>query len=159
MILDLGNVPMFSCETQLPTVHWLSSPIFPCSSFVCPASVTSPLISTIWGSSPYKPNIFCKVMFPARWHHHHILIWWSSYHHMQIIVSSHSTKYTTYAIFLERRGLKDIKYDTCASSVHHQCFISASSVHHQCIISASSAHHQCIISASSVYHQRIISAT
>ena len=37
--------------------HWLSSSIFTnCrSSFGCPASVTPPLISTIWCFRPYKP--------------------------------------------------------------------------------------------------------
>ena len=75
---------------------------------------------------------------------------------------------------------KDIKYDThassvhhqriisappvhhqfitstsCELSVHHQCNISTSSVHHYCIISASSVHYQCIIGASTVHHQRI----
>ena len=44
------------CETQPSSIHRLSSPIFP---FVRPASVTSPLISTIWCSRPYKPYIFC----------------------------------------------------------------------------------------------------
>ena len=34
--------------------HWLSSSIFSCS-FGCPASVTSPLISTIWCFRAYKP--------------------------------------------------------------------------------------------------------
>ena len=54
-----------NCETQPSSIHWLSSPIFPCSSFVVrrlfvrPASVTSPFISTIWCSRPYKPYIFC----------------------------------------------------------------------------------------------------
>ena len=60
----------------------------------------------------------------------------------------------TCAIFLKSWGFKDIKYDTLASSAHHQHIISAKSVHHQCIISASSANHQCTISASSVHHQR-----
>ena len=48
--------------------HRLSSSIFSCS-FVClvvrPASVTSPLISTIWYFRAYKPHIFCKDMILA----------------------------------------------------------------------------------------------
>ena len=80
-------------------------------------------------------------MILAACHHHHILIWWSSYYHMMIIISSYSTKHMTYAIFLERRGLKDIKYDTQTFLMHHLSFI-----HHQCIISASSVHHLCISS-------------
>ena len=49
-----------NCETQPSSIHWLSSSIFLClSSFVRPASVTSPFISTIWCSRPYKPYIFC----------------------------------------------------------------------------------------------------
>ena len=56
-------------------------------------------------------------------------------------------KYPTCAIFLKSLGFKDIKYDTHASSAHHQR-----------IISASSEPHQPIIGATSVYHQRIISA-
>ena len=89
---------------------------------------------------------------------------------MMIIISSYNTKHTTYAIFLKRRGLKDIKYDSCASSVHHPRFISASSVYHphlnraskvphQCIKSASAVHHQCIISASAVHLPRITSVS
>ena len=43
------------------SIGWvaLSSLVFRSSSFVRPASVTSPLISTIWCSRPYKPYIFC----------------------------------------------------------------------------------------------------
>ena len=40
----------------------------------------------------------------------------------------------TCAIFLKSWEFKYIKYDTHASSAHHQCIISASSVYHQCII-------------------------
>ena len=46
----IGNfLRMMFCETQPSSIHWLSSPIFPClsSSSVRPALVTSPLISTI----------------------------------------------------------------------------------------------------------------
>ena len=68
------------------------------------------------------------------------------------------SKDPTYAMFSESRGFKDIKYDTHASSAHHQRIISASSVHLEHIISTSSAHHQ-RISASSVHHQRIINAS
>ena len=48
-------------------MHWLSSSIFSClsSSFGCPASVTSPLISTIWCFWSYKPYIFCEDMILA----------------------------------------------------------------------------------------------
>ena len=61
--------PFHNCETQLLTDQKLSSPIFTCRSFVClfvrPASVTSPLISTIWCFRPYKPYIFWKLMTPT----------------------------------------------------------------------------------------------
>ena len=55
----------------------LSSP-----SLVRPASVTSPLISTIWCFGPYKPYIFCEDMILATYQCHHIPIWRSSYIHM-----------------------------------------------------------------------------
>ena len=58
--------------------HWLSSSIFSCSSssFVCPASVTSPLISTIWCFRAYKPYIFCEDMILATCQCQHIFCWW-----------------------------------------------------------------------------------
>ena len=63
--------------------HWLSSSIFTyCrSSFGCPASVTPPLISTIWCFRPYKPYIFYEDMILPTCKCHHILILWPSYHH------------------------------------------------------------------------------
>ena len=126
---------------------------------VRPASVTSPLISTIWGFRSYKSNIFCKDMILATCHHHHIFIWWSSYYHMMIIISSYSTKHPTCgAVFLKSRGIKVIKYDTQASLVHHLYIIRASSLHHKYIIYAPAVHHQCTIWALSVHTQRIISA-
>ena len=39
----------------------------------CPASVTSPLISTIWCFRAYKPYIFCEDMILATCECHHIL--------------------------------------------------------------------------------------
>ena len=145
------------CSLSLPGAHWLRtlSSLVRRSFVVCPASVTSPLTSTIWGFRSYKPNIFSEDMILATCHHHHIFIWWSSYYHMMIIISSYNTKHTTYALFLQRRGLKDIKYDSCASSVHHLWIISASSAHHRWIINASSVHHPRFKSASSVYHPRL----
>ena len=63
VVILVEEAPCRNCETQPSSIHWLSSSIFPCSfvrSFVVrPASVTSPLISTIWCSRPYKPYIFC----------------------------------------------------------------------------------------------------
>ena len=58
--------------------HWLSSSIFNVRLLfvVRPASVTSPLISTIWCFRPYKSNIFCEDMILATCQCHHILIWW-----------------------------------------------------------------------------------
>ena len=70
-----------NCETQPPAsiaLHWLSSS----PSLVRPASVTSPLISTIWCFGPYKPYIFCEDMILAIYQCHHIPIWRSSYIHM-----------------------------------------------------------------------------
>ena len=45
--------------------HWLSSSIFNVRSFGCPASVTPPLISTVWCFRPYKLYIFCEDMILA----------------------------------------------------------------------------------------------
>ena len=42
---------------------------------VCPASVTSPLISTIRCFRPYKPYIFCEDMIMAACHCHSLLSW------------------------------------------------------------------------------------
>ena len=56
--------------------HWLSSSIFSvCSLFVRPASVTPPLISTIWCFRPYKPYIFCEYMILATCQCHSLLSW------------------------------------------------------------------------------------
>ena len=55
--------------------HELSSSIFTVQlSFVCPASVTPPLISTKWCFRPYyKPYIFCEDMILATCQCRHIL--------------------------------------------------------------------------------------
>ena len=54
--------------------HWLSSSIFNVRRlFVCPASVTPPLISTIWCFRPYKTYIFCEDMILATCQCQHIL--------------------------------------------------------------------------------------
>ena len=45
---------------ETSSFHWLSSSIFTYCLFVCPASVTPPLISTIWCFRPNKPYIFCE---------------------------------------------------------------------------------------------------
>ena len=57
--------------------HWLSSSIFNvrCLLFVRPASVTPPLISTIWCFRPYKPYIFCEDMILATCQCHSLLSW------------------------------------------------------------------------------------
>ena len=63
-----GNVASWTvnmsiyCETQSHSVHWLSSPIFPCLSV---SMVTSPFISIVWYFRPYKLYIFWK-----------LIIWW-----------------------------------------------------------------------------------
>ena len=55
--------------------HWLSSSIFSVCLFVRPASVTPPLISTIWCFRPYKPYIFCEDMILATCQCHSLLSW------------------------------------------------------------------------------------
>ena len=61
------------CITQLrnsaSSFHRLSSSV---CLFVCPASVTHPLISTIWCFWPYKPYIFCEDMILAACQHHNL---------------------------------------------------------------------------------------
>ena len=57
--------------------HWLSSSIFSCCCLVgCPASVTSPLISTIWCFRAYKPYIFCEDVILAACQCQHIFYCW-----------------------------------------------------------------------------------
>ena len=70
--------------------HWLSSSIFSWL-FVCPASITSPLISTIWWFRAYKPYIFCEDMILATCQCQHIFCCWveprlllSSYRMLQV---------------------------------------------------------------------------
>ena len=57
--------------------HWLSSSIFNVRLLfvVRPASVTPPLISTIWCFRPYKPYIFCEDMILATCQCHSLLSW------------------------------------------------------------------------------------
>ena len=58
-----GNCSMCdNCETQPPaSIGWVAlSSVFVCS-FGCPASVTPPLISTIWCFRPHKPYIFSVI--------------------------------------------------------------------------------------------------
>ena len=55
--------PYLYLRDSASSFHWLSSSIFSyCRrrSFVRPASVNSPLISTIWYYRAYKPYIFCE---------------------------------------------------------------------------------------------------
>ena len=66
------------CETQPPaSIGWVAL-----SSVVClfvrrrPASVTSPLISTIWCFWAYKPYIFCEDMILATCQCQHIFCCW-----------------------------------------------------------------------------------
>ena len=72
--------PQFSiCETQPPaSIGWvaLSSLLIVVRLFVCPASVTSPLISTIWCFRAYKPYIFCEDMILATCQCQHIFCCW-----------------------------------------------------------------------------------
>ena len=56
--------------------HWLSSSVFSYCSVVRPASVTSPLISTIWCFRAYKPYIFCEDMILATCQCQHIFCCW-----------------------------------------------------------------------------------
>ena len=87
------------CETQRFTNQKLRNPIFACRSS---ASVTSPLISTIWYFRPYKPYIFCKDMILASsyphmmiiilsYDDHHDVKWWSSYRQNKMIITSFKT--------------------------------------------------------------------
>ena len=59
------------CETQPPpSIGWVAlSSVFVVWSFGRPASVTSPLISTIWCFRAYKLNIFCEDMILQAWQH------------------------------------------------------------------------------------------
>ena len=63
-------------KTQPPaSIGWVAlSSLFVCL-FVCPASVTPPLISTIWCFRPYKPYIFCEDMILATCQCHSLLSW------------------------------------------------------------------------------------
>ena len=66
------------CETQPPaSIGWVAlSSVVVVRSFVCPASVTSPLISTIWCFRAYKPYIFCEDMILATCQCQHIFCCW-----------------------------------------------------------------------------------
>ena len=57
--------------------HWLSSSIFSvcCLFVVRPASVTPPLIFTLWRFWPYKLYIFCEDMILATCQCHSLLSW------------------------------------------------------------------------------------
>ena len=63
-----------NCETQPPaSIGWIAlSSMF----VVRPASVTSPLISTIWCFRAYKPYIFCEDMILATCQCQHIFCCW-----------------------------------------------------------------------------------
>ena len=73
----------YICETQPSSIHRLSSLIFPCLS-VRPATVTSPLISTVRCFRPYKPYIFWKLLVQGYQN------WYYQVSHAQI----HKYKYT-----------------------------------------------------------------
>ena len=75
---DYKTLPMGILRDSASSFHWLSSSIFSyCRSlFGCPASVTSPLISTIWCFWAYKPNIFCEDMILATCQCLHIFCCW-----------------------------------------------------------------------------------
>ena len=148
--------PLQFAKLSVPTVHRLSSTIwvFRIRDISASASVTSPFLHyTNHTNHIFSVRIWSwqrVIIIISSYDDHHIIIWWSSYHH-----AAQNTWHMLY--FLERRGLKDIKYDTCASSVHHQCIIRASSMRHQHIISTSTVHHQSIICASSVHHVAMFS--
>ena len=129
------------CETALTSqlrdsafqesIGWVALSSLVCRRRRRPASVTSPLISTIWGSRPSKPYIFCKDMILAACHHHHIII-------------QHKTHDIFYIFGKKRTQGYQIQWHLhimSASTVHHQYIIKVSTVQHQCINSASSAHH------------------
>ena len=70
------NIVWFFLRNSASSIHWLSSSIFTCLSFVvCRLSriVTSHLISTIWGFRRYIPYIFCEDMILATCQCQHIL--------------------------------------------------------------------------------------
>ena len=77
---DLRKSPHYrqNCETQPPaSIGWVAlSSVVVVRSFVCPASVTSPLISTIWCFRAYKPYIFCEDMILATCQCQHIFCCW-----------------------------------------------------------------------------------
>ena len=64
----IGEVPLNSvqlwlnifCSSQPSLVHWLSSPIFPCSVVRCPAMVTSDQISTFFNTYRHKSPILTQ---------------------------------------------------------------------------------------------------
>ena len=60
-----GNIKPHNCTIQTSNIYWLSSTFFPCSSSPF-ASVTSPLLSTIWCFRPFKPYISCEDMIHKR---------------------------------------------------------------------------------------------
>ena len=65
------------CETQPPaSIGWVALSSVVRSLFVRPASVTSPLISTIWCFPAYKPYIFCEDMILATCQCQHIFCCW-----------------------------------------------------------------------------------
>ena len=66
------NPSVTKLQNSAFSFHRLSSSIFTVRSFVCPASVTHPLISTIWCFWPYKPYIFCEDMILATCQHHNL---------------------------------------------------------------------------------------
>ena len=67
-----------NCETQPPaSIGWVALSSLVRSSFVvCPASVTSPLISTIWCFRAYNLYIFCEDMILATCQCQHIFCCW-----------------------------------------------------------------------------------
>ena len=102
------------------SIHWLSSSIFTyCLSFVRPASVTPPLISTIWCFRPYKPYIFWKLLVQG---------YQKLYSHVP------NTQVHQYSIWRSARKTQHVVYFWKEDSVNHPCIVCASSAHHQCII-------------------------
>ena len=64
------------CETQPPASIGWEAESSVVRSFFRPASVTSPLISTIWCFRAYKPYIFCEDMILATCQCQHIFCCW-----------------------------------------------------------------------------------
>ena len=66
---------VFVLRNSASSFHRLSISYLHCSVVRRPASVTPPLISTIWCFRPYKPYIFCEDMILVTCQCQHMLSW------------------------------------------------------------------------------------